>query len=54
MAVVSAFGILNGTQRAGMTAYYIADGCDSVTISDVLPILSKIDYYEDEYVIGEM
>ena len=54
MAVVSAFGILNGTQNAGMTAYYRAPDCNSVTIADVLPILSKIDYYEDEYVIGEM
>ena len=37
-----------------MVAYYRAPGCDSVTIADVLPILSKINYYEDEYVIGEM
>jgi hypothetical protein len=37
-----------------MTAYYRAPGCDSVTIADVLPILSKITHYADEYVIGEM
>jgi len=37
-----------------MCAYYRAPDCDAVTIADVLPILSKIDYYEDEYVIGEM
>ncbi len=54
MAVVSAFGVLEGTQRAGMTAYYRAPGCDEVTIADALPILSKIIHYNDEYIIGEM
>lgn len=54
MVVVSAFGTLNGTQNAGMCAYYRAVGCDSMTIADALPLLSKIDYYENEYIIGEM
>lgn len=54
MGIVAAFGTITGTTNAGMTAYYRAPDCDSVTIADVLPILSKIDYYEDEYVIGEM
>lgn len=54
MVVVSAFGTLNGTQNAGMVAYYRAPDCDSVTIADLLPILSKIDYYENEYIIGEI
>ena len=54
MGVVPAFTSITGTGNAGMVAYYRAPGCDEVTIADVLPILSKIDYYEDEYVIGEM
>lgn len=54
MVVVSAFGTLCGTENAGMTAYYRAPGCTSMTIADILPILSKIVHYEDEYVIGEM
>lgn len=54
MAVVVAFGALPGTEHAGMTAYYRAPGCDSITIADVLPMMSKITHYEDEYVIGEM
>jgi len=51
---VPAFSAIPGTQDAGMCAYYRAPDCDAVTIADILPILSKIDYYEDEYVIGEM
>lgn len=54
MAVVEAFTSIEGTENAGMVAYYRAPGCTEVTIGDVLPILSKINYYEDEYVIGEM
>lgn len=54
MVVVSAFGVLNGTQNAGMTAYYRAPGCTTLTIADALPILSKIKHYENEYIIGEM
>ena len=54
MAVVAAFGVLPGTTGAGLCAYYRASDCDSMNIADTLPFLSKIDYYEDEYVIGEM
>ena len=54
MVVVSAFGVLTGTENAGLTAYYRAPDCDSLTIAEALPLLSKIDYYEDAYIIGEM
>ena len=54
MAVVTAFGTLNHTQNAGLTAYWRATGCTAITIADVLPLLSKITVYEDEYVIGEL
>lgn len=54
MATVPAFGTIPGTENAGMTAYFRSSGCTYVDISDVLPILTKIDYYEDEYIIGQM
>ena len=54
MAVVTAFGTLANTTHAGLTAYFRATGCTALTIADVLPLLSKITTYEDEYVIGEM
>lgn len=54
ISVVEAFTSIEGTENAGMVAYYRAPGCTEVTIADILPILSKINYYEDEYVIGEM
>ena len=54
MAVVTAFGTLANTTHAGLTAYWRATGCTAITIADVLPLLSKITVYEDEYVIGEM
>ena len=54
MAVVTAFKLLANTLNAGLTAYFRATGCTAVTIADVLPLLSKITIYEQEYVIGEM
>ena len=54
MAVVTAFHLLNHTTAAGLTAYFRATGCTALTIADVLPLLSKITIYEQEYVIGEM
>lgn len=54
MAVVDAFGTLANTINAGLTAYFRATGCTSITIADVLPLFSKITTYADEYVIGEM
>ena len=54
MAVVLAFGTLANTANAGLTAYYRSAGCTAITIADVLPLLSKITVYEEEYVIGEM
>jgi hypothetical protein len=54
MAAVTAFGTLANTTHAGLTAYFRATGCTALTIADVLPLLSKITVYEDEYVIGEM
>ena len=52
MAVVAAFQVLN--PHAGLTCYFRAAGCTSMTISDCLPLLSKITTYADEYIIGEM
>lgn len=54
MAVITAFGVLNHTQHAGLTAYFRATSCTDVVIADVLPLLSKVTVYESEYVIGEM
>jgi hypothetical protein len=54
MAVVAAFGTLANTAHAGLTAYFRATGCTAITMADVLPLLSKITTYADEYVIGEM
>jgi len=54
MSVVAAFKTLANTTHAGLTAYFRATGCNSLTIADVLPLLSKITVYADEYVIGEM
>ena len=54
MATVLAFNTLANTTHAGLTAYFRATGCTALTIADVLPLLSKITVYEDEYVIGEM
>lgn len=54
MAVVDAFGTLTGTTHAGLTAYFRATGCTAVTVGDVIPILAKTDYYENEYIIGQM
>lgn len=54
MGVVPAFTSINGTTHAGLTAYFRAEGCTALTIADVLPCLSKINFYTPEYVIGEM
>lgn len=54
MAVVLAFKTLPNTTNAGLTAYFRATGCTAVTIGDVLPLLSTVTIYEQEYVIGEM
>ena len=54
MAVVDAFGTLTGTTNAGMVAYFRATGCTAVTVGDVIPVLAKTDYYENEYIIGQM
>ena len=54
MAVVTAFKLLANTLNAGLTAYWRATGCTAITIADVLPLLSKITVYEQEYVIGEV
>ena len=54
MATVLAFNTLANTTNAGLTAYFRATGCTALTIADVLPLLSKITAYEEEYIIGEM
>lgn len=54
MGTVVAFGTLSGTINAGMTAYYRAPDGNELTIADILPVLSKITTYANEYIIGEM